>query len=541
MQKAAAYARFSSSNQREESIEAQLREIRKYATDNDLVIVKEYTDMAESATTADRPQFQQLLQDAKKVNFEVVLVHKLDRFARNRYDAAVTRHEFKELNIKMISVLERIDDGPESILLESLLDGLNEYYSANLARETMKGLLENAHQALFNGGRAPLGFDIKDKRYVINEYEAEAVRMIFNLVEQNYTYGQIIKKLSYLGYRTKKGAEFKKSSIHDILVNEKYMGNYIFNKSSRRNNGKRNNRKKKEDGSVISIPGAIPAIIPDVQFTRIQEILASRKKLKNRNETRATEPFVLSGIIYCGHCGSRMNGDTRNNGFRNYKYYVCSNRSCKQPSVPKKVIEEGVSEKLIKGLFKPEKAERYAEKMNSFVKNNRSSIYNQIKDLKKQKQDNDSKIENLLSAVEQGCDMNIIKPRINELSEKRKNLQFRAEALERQASRSLIKSGTLKEFLKDQTKLVKSCNEEQKQKLCQKFIKNITVKDDNVRIKAYLNMSSQQNCVDHDGVGDGNRTHMVLTTRPSTVRVCLFRHPDNNSSEAINLILQYIV
>jgi site-specific DNA recombinase len=148
----AIYARYSSDNQREESIDAQVFEIKEYACTNGISTVKIYTDEARSATTDNRPGFLQMIDDAKKGLFDVLLIHKLDRFARNRYDSAFYKRELKKAKVKLISVTERLDDSPESVILESILEGMAEYYSKNLAREAMKGLKENARSCKHNGG-----------------------------------------------------------------------------------------------------------------------------------------------------------------------------------------------------------------------------------------------------------------------------------------------------------------------------------------------------------------------------------------------------
>lgn len=202
--KAVAYCRYSSDNQREESIEAQVRAIEEYAEKNNIEIIRIYADEAKSATTDDRPQFLQMIKDSEMNIFQAVIVHKLDRFARNRYDNAFYKRLLKKNGIRLISVLEPLDDSPESIILESVLEGMAEYYSRNLAREVMKGLKENAFQAKFNGGIAPLGYDIKDGYYVINEKEAEAVKLIFKMYNDGYSYGCIIDELNLRGYKTKK-------------------------------------------------------------------------------------------------------------------------------------------------------------------------------------------------------------------------------------------------------------------------------------------------------------------------------------------------
>ena len=135
-----------------------------------------YIDEAKSATSDNRPQFKQMVADSKDRDFDYVIVHKLDRFSRDRYDSTVYKRALNKNGVKLISVLENLDDSPESIILESVLEGMSEYYSRNLAREVMKGKMETAYQCKHNGGIPPLGYDVsKDNTYVINPYEAEAV------------------------------------------------------------------------------------------------------------------------------------------------------------------------------------------------------------------------------------------------------------------------------------------------------------------------------------------------------------------------------
>ena len=149
------YARYSSDNQREESIEGQLRECKEYADQNGITVVRTYIDRALSAKTDSRPQFQQMIHDSATHTFEAVLVWKLDRFSRNRYDSAHYKRILKNNRIHVVSVTEPISNTPEGIMLESLLEGMAEYYSAELAEKVSRGHKENALKAKFNGG--PVG------------------------------------------------------------------------------------------------------------------------------------------------------------------------------------------------------------------------------------------------------------------------------------------------------------------------------------------------------------------------------------------------
>ena len=157
MRKAALYARFSSNNQRDESIDAQERAIRKYAEENDIEIVEEYIDRAKTGTNDRREEFQRMRRDSDTGDFEVVIVHKLDRFARKRYDSAVYRKALSDNGVKLLSVLEQFSDTPEGIIFEGMSEAMSEYYSANLSREVKKGQYENAIACKHTGGYAPLG------------------------------------------------------------------------------------------------------------------------------------------------------------------------------------------------------------------------------------------------------------------------------------------------------------------------------------------------------------------------------------------------
>ena len=304
----AVYARFSSDNQRDESIDAQLRAINEFADKNDMEIVKVYIDRAKSATTDRRPEFQQMIQDSAKDIFQTLVVHKLDRFTRDKYDAAKYKRILKKNGVKIMSVTEPLDGSPESVILESVLEGFAEYYSKNLAREVMKGMKENALKCQHTGGIPPLGYDVDpaSKQYVINEREAESIRLIYQLYLDGFGYHQIIDELNNRHYRTKLGKPFGKNSLYDLLVNEKYCGNYVYNRASSKDfDGRRNNHTSKDNDNMIRIPGGVPAIVTQEIFDKVQE-----KMLKNKRQPgayKAKHVYLLSGLIVCGECLEREN------------------------------------------------------------------------------------------------------------------------------------------------------------------------------------------------------------------------------------------
>lgn len=224
--KVVAYCRYSSNNQREESIDAQLRAIKEYAQRNNMVIIHEYCDCATTGTNADRKEFLRMIDDAKNKEFSYVIVHKLDRFARSRNDSFMYRFELKRCNVDVLSVLEHIDDSPEGGLMEGLLIEMAEFYSKNLARETMKGLKENAYNSKYNGSKVLFGYKLvprvdKDGNVqlshrrgtplhdvAIDEEKAEAVKNIFDMVLERKPYHEICEYLNSNGYRTGTGRKF---------------------------------------------------------------------------------------------------------------------------------------------------------------------------------------------------------------------------------------------------------------------------------------------------------------------------------------------
>lgn len=343
--KVALYARFSTNMQREESITAQIRAMTKYCKERNWKIVEIYKDSGISGTTDKRPAFQQMITDSNEKKFNIVLVHKLDRFSRNRYDAAIYKRQLLRNGIKLCSVSENLNTSPESILLESLLEGIAEYYSANLATESLKGMKENAYQCKHTGGSTPLGYDLdENKRMIINEEEAKAVTLIYKLYLNGYGHQYIANFLNKEGYHTKSGASFKKTSFDVILKNEKYTGVFVFNKTASKGfDGKRNSRVAKADDEIIRIEGGCPAIISKDDFQQVQ------KKLKNRSlqpKPNTKYLYICTGKITCGCCKGNMKAYQRKGKISKIVYGCsskkaeCDNRkTVSAPALDRMVVE----------------------------------------------------------------------------------------------------------------------------------------------------------------------------------------------------------
>ena len=170
------YARYSSAAQHEQSIEGQLHDCRAWAERNDMHIVHEYIDRALTGKNDDRPAFQQMLVDAQRHTFQRVIVWKLDRFARNRYDSAIHKANLKRHNVRVVSATENVGEGDESILMEAMLEAMAEYFSADLRRKVIRGTRETLAKGLYPGGAVPYGYKVDNQRLVANDKELPIIR-----------------------------------------------------------------------------------------------------------------------------------------------------------------------------------------------------------------------------------------------------------------------------------------------------------------------------------------------------------------------------
>ncbi len=482
--RAAIYARYSSENQREESIEAQIKACKEYCEKNNIEIVKIYTDEAKSATTDDRPAFLQMIRESNLKLFDVVVVHKLDRFARNRYDSAFYKRQLKKNGVKLISVLEQLDDSPESVILESVLEGMAEYYSKNLAREVMKGLKENANKCMFNGGIPPLGYKIVDGKYVVDEKEAEIVKLIFEMFANGHTYNEIINELNNRGYKTRKGNAFGKNSLHDILKNEKYTGVYVFNKGT-----KTQHRIVRED--VIKIEGGIPAIVSKEIFEKCQERL-NKNKRQPRTDTKRY--YLLTDLIKCGMCGSSYSGNSYRHGRNGKKYYIytCSNRSakkgCKNKSIRQDLLENFVINVIKNFIFDKKRLDELIDKIYSYAQEMMSEKTNELEILEKQKNSLQTKINKLLDMyLEDGIDKEILKQKVNDL-------KAQLDIVQQQINELLTKdySWITKEYVREYLNVLENYFESEdmtlKRKVIEIFIEEIIINENDLEVKLKVDM-----------------------------------------------------
>lgn len=520
LKKAAAYVRYSSDNQREESIEAQLKYINDFAKQNGYEIVKAYADEAKSATTDKRPMFQEMMKDAPKGLFDFVIVHKLDRFSRDRYDFAYYKRYLKKHGIRLISVLENIDDSPESIMMESVLEGMAEYYSRNLAREVMrKGMIPNAQKCKHNGGVPPLGYDVDaEGHYVINEKEAEAVRYIFKAYLENKGYAHICEWLKEHDIKSKYGRYIAKNSIHDILTNEKYTGVYIYNRATSKDaEGHRNNRRSKPEDEIIRIEGGMPAIISKEIYEK-----AMMKMSKNRSGTnRAKEPYLLSGIIFCGKCGGAMVGSSRgvhkDKNEKQQRYYECNFKkrahACDMRAIKRDDIESAVIQYL-ESLVNKDTIDDITEWLNEHTKIYLKTVRSELKTLKSEVAALTRNINTLLDKILSGLDSETARARLKEMEDKKFSLELRITELTNASETGITPSKQLiKKYLSQLEGLHEKDRFEQAA-IINQFVNKVIIHEYDPEnperkftVKTNLDLVFMK-LEDRNGGGDGSRTRV---------------------------------
>ena len=326
--RAVIYARYSSSGQREESIEGQIRDCREFAQRNGLNIIGEYIDKALSGKSDNRPDFQRMLRDSERGHFEAVVMWKMDRFARNRYDSAMYKCKLKRNGVRIFYAKETIPEGPEGIILESVMEGYAEYYSENLSQNVKRGFYDSALELKTLGQRV-IGYKKgSDGRFAVDFGQAAVVRRIFEEYAKGERAKDIYSRLNEEGHRTSRGGLFNKNSLRRILQNEKYIGIYEY-----------------ED---IRVEGGLPAIIDRKLFGKVQTMI--EKNHASPGKGRA-QNFLLTSKLFCGLCGDTMTGDGGTSRTeKTYAYYTCNKRkyerNCEKERATKDWIEQLVVEEL---------------------------------------------------------------------------------------------------------------------------------------------------------------------------------------------------
>ena len=453
------YARYSSDNQREESIEGQLRECKAFAEKNDIQIVGTYIDRAFSARTDNRPDFQKMIKDSASKKFELIIVWKLDRFARDRYDSAHYKAALRKNGVKVISATEKISEGSEGILMEAVLEGMAEYYSAELSEKVVRGLTENAYKCKFNGGTLPLGYTIdSEQHFQIDPLVAPAVLEAFKRYAEGTSMTEIAQEMNAKGLRSAFGGKIGVDMVTRMLKNRRYIGEFKYRD--------------------IVHPRGIPPIIPDELFERVQRRMASNKKAPAKH--KAEDEYLLTTKLRCGKCECFMVGESGTSKTSTvYRYYKCvgvkKHSGCDKKTVKKDWIEDLVVKQIEKVLFD----DAFLEKIADTIMEIQGKENTVLPMLRKQYTDIQRGIDNLLNAIQQGIITPSTKQRLEDL-EKQKN-DISVQIIKEEMSKPLLAKDQIlfwfHRFRKYNTRRL-----DHKRRLIDSFINTIYLYDDKMVI-----------------------------------------------------------
>ena len=470
MQRAVIYARYSPGpNQTEQSIEGQVRECTKYAELHDLRIVGTYIDRKISGKTDNRREFQRMIDDSEKHIFDIIILYHTDRFARNRYDSAIYKHKLKENGVELRYATTDIPKGPEGIILESIMEGWAEYYSAELSRKIKRGMRESALKCHSTGAGRCLGYrTAEDKSLVIEPEGAKAVQTVFDMYIKGKSHADICRYLNDCGFRTAQGKLFNKNSVTHIIRNKRYIGVYTYDD--------------------ITIEDGIPAIISKDTFHLAQLEAARRKTAKRPKEPKAE--YLLSGKAFCGHCQKPLVGvsGTGKSGNKWYYYYCQESRAkrgCTKKPVKRDWLEREVVKRTVAEVLQPEVIQHIAKKcydlQMEYRQDNSDVLFYELKlkDVRKA-------IKNTMHAIESGVKTKTLPARLQELENEEEALE--AELAIAKASDFVITADQI-EFLLTQFAEPWECESEEEyhRRIIKCFVHKVFLFDDKLLI--YYNVS----------------------------------------------------
>ena len=454
------YARFSSHNQRDVSIEQQFAECEKYAKENNLTVVARYADRAVSGKTDNRPYFQRMMLDAHDGGFDYVIAWKSNRMGRNLLQALVNESKLVELGIRCLYVEEDFEDTAAGRFALRSMMNVNQFYSENMAEDITRGLMDNAKKCKVNG-RVPFGYKKgPDGGYEIDEPAAAIVREIYTRLLSGWSISEIKDDLNSRGIKTRDGNPWRYSSFEKMLQNEQYTGVYKY--------------------STVRIENGIPVIIEKEQFDAVQNILTN--KIRARGQPRNHIKYMLTGKVFCGECGSPMAGMSAMNSYGvRFEYYACNRRRYEHACDKKPVSREKLEDAVISLVKSEVMSDEFVEWVIKGYKDAVAHLHdpNAAADLEAELKDVNTRLSNILSAIEAGIFNDKTQGRMEELINRRKELEDEIQEIKKE--NQLPSQEDVKQWLLSLRNGDIEDRNYQK-KLIQIFIKAIYVYDNHLRV-----------------------------------------------------------
>lgn len=498
--KVALYARVSSEQQAEKdlSIPAQLKALNQYALKKGWDVVKELVDKAESARSANRPAFQEMIAFTKQkpLLFQGILVWKLSRFARNREDSILYKSLLRKRGVQVISINEQIDDSPTGRLLEGMIESIDEFYSANLGQDTRRGMKENAQRGFLNGAPVSYGYqatfkDINgvEKRVIeLNENEAPVVKRSFDLFLQGEGAKQIAQRLNADGFRNRQGKPWNKNLILYLLKNEIYTGTYIWNRYNKTNGLKVLN----PESEIVRIPNHHAPLIEKTAFEHVQRTMKERAPEMKSHPRAVASQHLLSGLVFCAHCGAKMIASTAKSG--KFVYYACQRKfkegkaSCSQKSLNAEKFEPCIVDTIKDRLLTKEILTKLVCMVCEELENGEAESETKRATLKNQMVEIEKKLARHYELIESNA-LNVadVAPRLRELNGEKEALAAEIFQLNTHTPRAATfpkpSQETVTAYVEDLRSTLNEGSIMHRKAFLNSFIRRISVKDSEAEIE----------------------------------------------------------
>ncbi len=461
------YARFSSHNQREESIEQQVAECKAFAALSGISVVGVYSDSAKTGRTDRRPQFQKLQREAAKGEFDYIIAYKSNRIARNILNALMFENEMEKFGIKVVYAKEEFGNNAAGRFALRTMMNVNQFFSENMAEDIKRNQADNALNCRANGP-APYGYKTgEDGKFAIDESTASVVREIYNRIANGEKFVEIGEDLNRRGIKTKNGNEWGKSSFFTILHNERYTGVYIFND--------------------VRIEGGMPIIIERGLFDKVQKMLKSKKNPQGRKR-EDDGIYLLTGKLFCGKCKSHMIGmsGTSKSGNSHY-YYICNEKrskgNCDKKAVRRDYIESEVARAIREYILQPSVMEWIVSQVLDYQNSNEKQI--EISNLQERQREVKKSIANVMLAIDQGIITASTKEHLQELESEKAQLEARILVAQGEAGKAVTRESLLAYL--DHFKAANIENKDCQKELFDAFVKAVYLYDDHIKLTFDIN------------------------------------------------------
>ncbi len=517
--KAVVYARVSSDKQDVDlSISAQLKALRDFAVKNDHIVVREFVDEAESGKTSARPEFRKMIAMARHEPrpFDLILIWKYSRFARNREDSIVYKTMLRKIGVQVVSINEPVENTATGKLMEAIIESMDEFYSTNLGDEVTRGMRESASRGFYIASHTPYGYrrikvndSGKDRpKLEIDPDKASIIKRIFGEMMIGKGLTEIVKDLNKEGMAGPKGKGWSKTTIHKILGNEAYVGKLVWGKSGLRNL------------EPIILENAWPAIVDKNTYEKAQAMLRSRAFI-NTHPQRSASQYLLSGLAKCGYCGKALVGQDAKGG--KFNYYVCGtllkkgSGACKSHYINSRKFERVVIDKIKEHILTEQNLRELVRLVNEEMDVASTQYRDQLDAVLIEVVEVNRRLDRLFDAIETGkVTPDDLSQRIRQLKEQKVKLEAQKWELEWQMKTRKVELAdleTVTRYVNDLRNLLNESSIAERKSFIKSFVKEIVVTADKAELKYTIPLSKEGLLEENLGV-----PHIVRYGGPEGIR-----------------------